>query len=110
MKNFINKLVFFVGWILSPLTFWNDAFVNIPISYVAASLLVHFVHSRFVMLMLVCYWLSNIVGLLMMYASGKAIISTGKGIIRELVALFITVVIYSVILILLGKTGILKPL
>ena len=46
MKNIINRFVFFVGWILSPFTFWNDAFVNIPLSYVAASLLARFIHMQ----------------------------------------------------------------
>ena len=110
MKNFINRFVFFVGWILSPFTFWNDAFVNIPVSYICASLFVRLVHSNFLLTTLVFYWLSNILGISMMYLSGKSIFKDRKSIVREVVVFLITIVVYSLILIVLNKLEILKPL
>lgn len=110
MKDFIDRLVFFIGWLLSPFTFWNDTFINIPISYLAASVLARFVQIRFVTLMVVCYWLSNVVGLAMMYGSGKALTRKGQGIVRELVIMSLTIAAYSLILILLAKAGFLKPI
>ena len=109
MRNFINRLVFFVGWLLSPFTFWNDAFINIPVSYLAASFLTRFIHIHFLTLVLVCYWLSNVVGIAMMYASGRSLIKEGRSIAREMLKFLVTMAVYSLILILLGKSGILKP-
>jgi len=52
MKALLNELrktksvravfLIVVGWILSPLTFWNDAVVNIPITYLCASVVALF--------------------------------------------------------------------
>jgi len=32
-RNIKNAIQFFIGYMLSPLSFWNDWFVNIPIAY-----------------------------------------------------------------------------
>lgn len=109
MKNFINRLVFFIGWMLSPFTFWNDAFVNIPFAYICANIYVRMWRSDFLTAVIAFYWISNGLGIFMMYISGKSLF-TGKGsIIRELLKLVITLVIYSLALVILYKAGILKP-
>ena len=110
MSTFIKNTIFFIGWLLSPLTFWNDAFVNIPIAYLCAALLVRVIKADFLFLVLIFYWLSNVFGILMMYSSGKSIMQDKSNRLQALVKLLITVVIYSVIIIILNKTGILKPI
>ena len=110
MKDLINRFVFFIGWILSPFTFWNDAFVNIPISYIAASIFTRFIHIKFVLLVLICYWSSNVVGLIMMFVSGRALIKPGKGAAGEIAKLVFAIVIYSVALVLLSKIHVLRPI
>ncbi len=110
MSIFIKNAVFFIGWLLSPLTFWNDTFVNIPISYLLASLAIRVIRADFLFLVLIFYWLSNGVGILMMYTSGKSIMRDKSGRLKALVIFLITVVIYSVIIIILNRTGILKPI
>lgn len=110
MKKNINRLLFFIGWILSPLTFWNDAFVNIPIAYLAANLLAGFIQVRFVMLVLICYWASNALGLIIMYMAGKGIMAEGEGIVKEALKLIVTIAIYSAALLVLHYMGILRPL
>jgi len=109
MKLFIRNTIFFIGWLLSPLTFWNDAFVNIPLSYICANIFIRFFPRNFVYAVVIFYWLSNFIGLFMMYASGKYMFKSGKDIVKELVLLISTIVIYSSILIMLGKAGILNP-
>jgi hypothetical protein len=94
---------------LSPLTFWNDAFINIPLSYVLANVFVHFFPKNFVYTTVIFYWLTNLAGLFMMYLSGKYIVKSGKDIRREIEILILTTLVYSTILVLLGKFGILKP-
>jgi hypothetical protein len=110
MSMLIKNSVFFIGWMLSPLTFWNDCFVNIPISYLCASLATRFVKADFLFLVLIFYWLSNGFGILLMYASGKSIMQDKSNRLKALVTLLITVVIYSVIIIILNRAGILKPI
>lgn len=108
-KNFINRLVFFIGWLLSPLTLWNDAFVNIPISYIAANLLFRFIPADFFLLVIIFYWLSNIFGLLLMLMAGKSIITNGRGVVKEIISLMWPMALYTIILLVLGRMGILKP-
>ena len=109
MKPFIRNTVFFIGWVLSPLTFWNDAFVNIPLSYLLASLLVKLINVNFLWLILASYWLTNVLGLYLMYALGKGIVKSKEGIIKELLSLVVTTAVYSLILVALTKLNILKP-
>jgi hypothetical protein len=110
MSTFIKNTIFFIGWALSPLTFWNDAFVNIPFSYLCASLLARFVRVDFITLVLVMYWMSNGLGLYMMYASGRAIFRNRAEVSRALTTLIATVIVYSIILLALDRVGVLKPI
>ncbi len=109
MPTLIKNAVFFIGWMLSPLTFWNDIFVNIPISYLCAWLAIRFIKADFLFLVLVFYWISNGIGILMMYLSGKSIMQDKSNRLQALETILITVIIYSAIIIILGKTGLLKP-
>lgn len=108
--NFLKRTVFFLGWLLSPVTFWNDAFINIPLAYLIASLVVKVFSVDFLSAVLASYWLSNAVGIVMMYAAGKSLLRDKANPLREVLKLFLVVVIYSAILLLIGKAGILKPL
>jgi hypothetical protein len=110
MSTFVKNAVFFIGWMLSPLTVWNDVFVNIPIAYLCASLAIKFIRADFLFLVLIFYWLSNGFGILMMYTSGRSMMRDKIGRLRSLVTLLITVVIYSIIIVVLNRTGILKPI
>ena len=102
-------MLFFAGWILSPLTFWNDSFVNIPIAYLCANIFIRFLPVKFLLLVLMFYWLSNAAGILLMYISGKALARKGESTGRVLFEIIITIAAYSLILIFLDKLGILKP-
>lgn len=106
----LKRGIFFVGWLLSPLTFWNDALVNIPISYLCASITSRIIPGNFIVLTLIYYWLSNILGLWMMAASGHAVMKEGRGLLKGAIDLLATIIVYSIILIILGKVGFLKPL
>lgn len=110
MSSLIRNTIFFIGWILSPLTFWNDAFVNIPLSYLAANIFIKIFPSDFLITVVVFYWLSNVAGLFIMYASGKYMITSRKDVIRELVILIATMAVYTAILMWLSRVGFLKPL
>ncbi len=111
IKKVVLRLVFFIGWLLSPLTFWNDAFVNIPLSYLCANIFIRiWPMPNFLLTVLIFYWLSNGLGLLMMYASGKDLLEGKRGALREISLLLITLVSYSLILVLLQRIGVLKPI
>lgn len=110
LRSFLYRSVFFLGWLLSPLTFWNDAFVNIPFAYICASLVYRLAHFSFLPMVLVFYWISNIAGIALMYA-GAAGIAREEGFWKDAVLkTILTVLVYSIILVILNNFGILKPL
>lgn len=109
MNKHINRLVFFIGWLLSPLTFWNDALINIPLSYLLASFIYRFLQADFLLLVLCAYWLSNIAGIAMMYLSGKSMMGGKPYSLKEVMKVAMTMAVYSAILALLYRSGILKP-
>ena len=111
MKNIARGVVFFVGWLLSPLTWWNDAFVNIPLSYLMASALhACFRGLRFGWLVLGCYWFTNAVGLAMMSAEGAQMIKTSRNWKRTLTWICVSILLYSAVMFYLDRTGRLLPL
>ena len=56
-----------IGWILSPLTWWNDLVINIPIAYGLGCLFSLISESLFLPFMVVGYWITNIVGLFLLH-------------------------------------------
>lgn len=110
MRPFIRNTVFFVGWVLSPLTFWNDAFVNIPLSYLMANILVRLIKADFLWLVLISYWITNILGVYLMYAAGKDVVRKREGVVKDIISLIITTAAYSLIIVVLSRMGIIRPL
>lgn len=106
MKNKVtNTIIAFIGLMLSPITWWNDPFVNIPISYLAASIISDFSTKLFSLSFVIFYWLTNILGIFLLYIGGERVIKdkfSGK-------KQFITIIIYSLIILLLSIAGLIKP-
>ncbi|MGD1862531.1 MAG: hypothetical protein ACFB0E_21495 [Leptolyngbyaceae cyanobacterium] len=55
-----------VGYMLSPLSWWNDVFFNLPIALVLGYAAGWFHAAWFAPATLVGYWLSNVAGMVMM--------------------------------------------
>jgi hypothetical protein len=110
MNKLVSRALFLIGWLLSPLTFWNDAFINIPLSYMIANLLFRVFKGDFLALLLGAYWFTNLAGLAIMYAAGKEAVKGRVGVVKSLLSLVITTAIYSFILSLIVKLGFIKPL
>lgn len=109
-RDLWHGLVFFVGWLLSPLTFWNDAFVNIPIAYVIANVAIRIFRCDFLWAVLLSYWATNLLGLALMYAGSRKIAGEGRGVVRTAATIVMTVALYSLVFMIGSKTGVLKPL
>ena len=69
-----QMLLLAIGFMLSPISWWNDPVINIPLSYVLSipfSLLdVRLYLPAFILF----YWLSNILGLVMMHIAGRSLL------------------------------------
>jgi len=103
VNSSLKRATFFLGWLLSPLTSWNDVFVNIPLAYVLAMVCVKAFHTDFVITLLAAYWFTNILGLAMMVASGQSIFRDKNNRQRELLVTLGTLIVYSLLMIVIGN-------
>jgi len=110
IKALLYKIIFFIGWVLSPFTPWNDIFVNIPIAYFFSNIAVKIFSLDFFIYVVVFYWLSNIIGIAVMVISGRGIIKSGSNVFKEFLKIFAAMVAYTILLIVLNSMGILKPI
>ena len=73
-----NGVVSTIGYLLSPLSWWNDLFFNIPLAYGFAYLLSLISKSLFYPMMVLGYWLTNIGGLILMHYGIKGLIAKNQ--------------------------------
>ena len=66
-KTLWSSLLIFLGFWLSPLSPWNDLFTNIPVAYALAFLLSFGVDQLFIPIFVGGYWISNILGFVLMH-------------------------------------------
>lgn len=105
-------IVAFIGYLLSPLSWWNDTFINLPLAWLFASLVSLASHRLFAPAMILGYWLTNIAGILLM-AQGTAGVVAGNSPRlrkRQLVWSLIAATGYTLLIVLLYLLGVLKPL
>jgi hypothetical protein len=106
-----------MGFMLSPLSWWNDAVVNLPLALafawlVSALCLPAWKQAVFDVALVVGYWLTNVLGFVLMHKGANQILAregqpTAKFALKKdlLVSLGYTVLIVALI-----KFGVLKPI
>jgi hypothetical protein len=105
-----------VGYMLSPLSWWNDAFVNVPLALAFAWLISSFFgpgwrEAYFEAAIVVGYWLTNILGLVLLHKGAEQMVSglkkpyTRRAFVRD-VGISLA---YTALLLALVKCGALKP-
>src|SRR5262245_35992740 len=101
-----------IGFLLSPLSWWNDAFINIPLAIGFGWLVALVYKPAFQPAVIVGYWLTNIAGLVLMHKGVQKIRSaeqnkpyTKKDLLRDIA----TSVAYTALIVLLLKLKVLQP-
>ena len=64
-----------IGFILSPLSWWNDLIVNLPIAYFVGYLFSNIKQSFFLPTVIITYWLTNIIGVVLMHHGFKNLLN-----------------------------------
>jgi hypothetical protein len=101
-----------VGYMLSPLSWWNDAFVNLPLAYAFAWCVSRFYRPAFGVSMVVGYWLTNVLGLVLMRKGAQEAVTqkrkwyTGR---EMAIDLFVSLA-YTALIVLLLRSQVLKPI
>jgi hypothetical protein len=102
----------FIGYMLSPLSWWNDLFVNWPLALVCAWVVSWFYKPAFTASLILAYWLTNVLGFVLMQKGGAKIISekdqpySRKCLCRDLAISLL----YTLLVVLLVKMGVIGPI
>lgn len=106
-------IVGLVGYLLSPLSPWNDAFLNIPLAYACAWLVSLAYRPAFLPALIIAYWITNIVGLILLHKGAvKALQKRGERAAYGKGAFMKDIVwslVYTALISLLVKLGLLRP-
>ena len=102
----------FIGYMLSPLSWWNDLFVNVPLALAFAWVISLFYPAAFQGSWIVGYWLTNVLGFVLMHKGGEKMFTEKdrKYSRRDLMRDIGISVLYTALILLLVKMGILKPI
>ena len=102
----------FIGFMLSPLSWWNDLFVNLPLALAFAWVVSFFYRPAFEVCVIIGYWLSNVLGFVLMHKGAQRMISKEerKYSRRDLLRDIGTSLLYTALILGLLKLGVLKPL
>ncbi len=102
-----RSIVFIVGYILSPLTWWNDLFVNIPIAYVIASILTVFIgRELFAELFALAYMFTNVLGFILMHLGATGVKTSRKKLLIDIIA----GIAYTILVYMLARIGFIQAL
>jgi len=58
-----DAVVFALGFILSPLSWWNDLVVNVPLAYILSYPFTILDQSFFLSAFILAYWFTNLLGI-----------------------------------------------
>jgi hypothetical protein len=101
-----------VGFLLSPLSWWNDLFVNVPLALAFARVISLFYPPAFSVSFILGYWMTNVLGLILMQKGGEALLSRNPGSYdrKKLIRDIAVSLAYTVAIALLIKFKIVQPL
>jgi len=102
----------FIGYMLSPLSWWNDLFVNWPLALACAWVISCFYKPAFTASLILSYWLSNVLGFVLMQKGGAKILTeedhpySRKCLCRDLAISLL----YTLVILVLVKMGVIGPI
>ena len=107
----MGSVVALIGYMLSPLSWWNDMFVNVPLALAFAWLVSLFYKPAFAASLVIGYWLTNIIGLILLHKGGQQVLSKGiKEYSRRHLLIDVAVsLLYTAVIVVLVRFGVLKP-
>jgi hypothetical protein len=108
-------LLAWIGFLLSPLSWWNDLFLNIPLAVGFAWLVALFYRPAFTPAVIVGYWLTNVLGLILLHRGAQKMLLKDDQISRaysrrDLLKDVVVSLLYTSLVLLLVKLKLIQPL
>lgn len=101
-------LLLAVGWLLSPLCWWNDLVINLPLAWGFAKAVELVRPAWFTPALVLGYWLSNLLGILLMQSGALTVFRQSNDAAdprRELLTGLLTATLYTLAILLLVRSG-----
>jgi hypothetical protein len=111
LKKLKGLVLVGLGFLLSPLSWWNDLFFNLPIAYFFGYICAQFSANLFLPCAIAGYWLSNVLGILLMQLGVLDVVqeqSKERNFKKELLMGLASSTVYTVIILLLLQFNILS--
>jgi hypothetical protein len=98
--------------LLSPLSWWNDLFINVPLALAFAWVVSFFYRPLFEPCLIVGYWLTNLLGFVLMHKGAQTALSENRQPYsrRDLLRDLGISLLYTALILVLIKIGVLKPI
>ena len=77
-RRVFDSLLATIGYILSPLSWWNDIFVNVPLSYAFSYPFTLIDDRLFLPSFILGYWLSNLLGFILLHHGFAGLVAKDK--------------------------------
>jgi hypothetical protein len=111
LKKLRGGFLLVLGFLLSPLSFWNDLFFNLPIAYGFGYVCSWFNSDLLLPCAIAGYWLSNIVGILLMQVGAVDVFQEQPkehNLKKQLLAGLVSSTVYSLVILALVQFNILQ--
>src|SRR4249920_1119374 len=110
-RKFSGGVLSALGYLLSPLSWWNDMFVNVPLALVFAWIVSAFYKPAFSAAVVTGYWLTNVIGFILLHKGAQQLLANEdkKYSRRELLKDVLISLAYTLLILALLKAGVLKP-
>ena len=110
-RKTMGSIIAAIGYMLSPLSWWNDLFVNVPLALAFAWIVSLFYKPAFTVSLVIGYWLTNVLGFILLHkGTEQALSREGKKYTRRDLMKDVAIsVLYTVLIVVLVKLGALKP-
>ncbi len=107
-------ILWLIGFMLSPLSWWNDLFVNIPLALGFAWLVALAYRPAFAAALILGYGLTNVLGFVLMHKGAQQMLARGEPPVRysrrEVVKDLLISLLYTLLMVALLKFKIIQPL
>lgn len=111
LKRLRGGFLLVLGYLLSPLSWWNDLFFNLPFAYGVGYLASQFFPHLFLPGAIAGYWLSNVAGILLMQLGMSDVFqieAKERNLKKELLAGVVSSTVYSLVILALVHFHILE--
>jgi hypothetical protein len=110
-RRFGGGLLAAIGFVLSPLSWWNDLLVNLPLAVGFGWVVSLFHKPAFEVSVVLGYWLTNVLGFVLMHKGAETMAAENKQPYsrRSLLKDFAVSLLYTALIVALIKFGVLKP-